>query len=302
MSPLADVVAITRFALGGVRRDQRLARLVDDLAHEYALRRARLAALALGVGGKLRLHLVPLVALDDRLVEARIDRAAMRDVAGVDRVLEKEVELAAGERPPAHRLAGPGPAVWNGDALRVQFVCQAAHVPQRQVAGVDPADQRGVAFDDGEAAFVGAVAKRRNTPHPHALGLGGRQLVADPLGGDLALELREAQQHVERQSPHAGGGVERLGDRDKAGARLVECFDQLGKVEQRARQPVDLVDDDDVDAAGIDLGKQGLQAQGARACRQLCRRRRRTLAAAPSLRLPGSRYRQHRPRAGHRAS
>ena len=120
-----------------------------------------------------------------------------------------------------------------------------------------------------EAAPVGRVAERRCTAHPHALGLGGGDLVADALGGDLALELRERQQHVEGQPPHAGGGVERLGDRHERGARLVERLDQLGEVEQRAGQPVDLVDDDDVDPAGGDIGQQPLQGRALeRAARQ----------------------------------
>ena len=42
---------------------------------------------------------------------------------------------------------------------------------------------------------------------------------------------------------------------------LVEQFDQLGKIGQRPGQPVDLVDDDDVDLAGLDLGQQLLQGR-----------------------------------------
>ena len=46
----------------------------------------------------------------------------------------------------------------------------------------------------------------------------------------------------------------------KVAPGLVERFDQLGEVEQRAGQPVDLVDDDDVDLAGLDVGEQPLRA------------------------------------------
>jgi hypothetical protein len=35
------------------------------------------------------------------------------------------------------------------------------------------------------------------------------ELVADALGGDLALDLGKRQEHVEREPPHAGGRVER---------------------------------------------------------------------------------------------
>ena len=41
---------------------------------------------------------------------------------------------------------------------------------------------------------------------------------------------------------------------------LVEDLDQLGKVGQRARQPVDLVDDDDVDHPSANVSQQLLEA------------------------------------------
>src|SRR5271170_6853561 len=40
----------------------------------------------------------------------------------------------------------------------------------------------------------------------------------------------------------------------------VEEFDQAGKIDERAGQPVDLVDDHDVDPAGSDIGDQMLQS------------------------------------------
>ena len=41
----------------------------------------------------------------------------------------------------------------------------------------------------------------------------------------------------------------------------IEQLDQLGEVGQRAGQPVDLVDDDDVDLAGPDILQQPLQGR-----------------------------------------
>jgi hypothetical protein len=40
---------------------------------------------------------------------------------------------------------------------------------------------------------------------------------------------------------------------------FVEQLDQLGEVCQRTGQPVDLVDDNDIDLAGPDLVEKGLQ-------------------------------------------
>ncbi len=50
-----------------------------------------------------------------------------------------------------------------------------------------------------------------------------------------------------------------LGDGDKRNRFLVESLDQLGKVGERAGEPVDFVNDDDIDAAGVDVSQQPLQ-------------------------------------------
>ena len=42
---------------------------------------------------------------------------------------------------------------------------------------------------------------------------------------------------------------------------LIEEFHQLGKIGERTGQPVDLVDDDDVDLAGADIVQQTLQGR-----------------------------------------
>ena len=47
--------------------------------------------------------------------------------------------------------------------------------------------------------------------------------------------------------------------RDEGDAGAVEDIDDFGKVAQGAGQPVDLVDDDGVDPAGLDLGEKPLQ-------------------------------------------
>ena len=50
-----------------------------------------------------------------------------------------------------------------------------------------------------------------------------------------------------------------LRHRDERHTLCVEEFDQPGKIGERAGQPVDLVDDHDVDPAGPDIGEQALR-------------------------------------------
>src|SRR5229473_804396 len=76
------------------------------------------------------------------------------------------------------------------------------------------------------------------TPPIHIPFRGG-DLVADALADDLALELREGQQNVQGQAPHRGRRVELLRHRNKGGAPSIEDLDNLGKIGERAGQPVD---------------------------------------------------------------
>ena len=52
-----------------------------------------------------------------------------------------------------------------------------------------------------------------------------------------------------------------LGDRHKADALLIECLDDLGKVSQRPRQPVYLIDNDGIDSPGGDVLKQAFEGR-----------------------------------------
>jgi hypothetical protein len=52
-----------------------------------------------------------------------------------------------------------------------------------------------------------------------------------------------------------------LGDRNKGRTARIEDLDDLGKIGERAGQPVDLVDDHDIDAPGRDVGEQPLQSR-----------------------------------------
>ena len=114
---------------------------------------------------------------------------------------------------------------------------------------------------DDELLVLGVVAERHAAAGPFALLARGRDLVPDPLGGELPLELGKGQQHIEGQPAHRGGGVELLGDGDERDRSGVEHLDQLGEVGQRAGQAVDLVDHDHVDLAGLDILQQLLEGR-----------------------------------------
>jgi hypothetical protein len=87
-----------------------------------------------------------------------------------------------------------------------------------KISAEDHPDPFGFLLDDGELAVLQLIAKGEGATHPQPFALGGRNLVADALGGDLPLELGKGQQHVEDEPAHGGRRVELLGDRDEGDA------------------------------------------------------------------------------------
>jgi hypothetical protein len=74
------------------------------------------------------------------------------------------------------------------------------------------------------------VAERRWATHAPAFPLGSRDLVADALARDLALELGEGEEYVEGEASHTGRGVESLRHRDEGDAMRIEQLDELGEI------------------------------------------------------------------------
>ncbi len=249
---LADVVAIELALAAGVGRRHGVAGGAEDQALEQGrgLRPGAGGTAARGLGEE-QLHLVPELAVDDRRVLARIGDTFVHRLADIDPVAEQLVEEA---------LVG-GPTALGGDALGGEGLGERGGRADADEALEDHPHRRGLGRVDHELSLVDPIAERRVAAHPHAAGPGCRELVPDPLADHLALELGEGEQHVEGQPAHRGGGVERLGDADEGDVVPIEHLDQPGEVHERAGEPVDLVDDDDVDAAQFDVGHETLQGR-----------------------------------------
>nr|WP_235969002.1 hypothetical protein [Brevundimonas huaxiensis] len=213
-----------------------------------------------GVFGQLLLNAVKDGLVDDGLVQARRAGRAVNDLSDIDPVLQEVEEHASTVRRPAGRNAPSAHPLARAPTLSRDVLLEGRDRAQLKVELEDRPNPLGVSRMDHQGAGrrVGRdiVTQRRNAAHPHALLLGHRDLVADSLSGDLSLELSERKQHIERQPAHRGGGVERLGHRDKRGVSLVQSLDDAGEVRQRTGQAIDLVDHDRIDAACIDVGEK----------------------------------------------
>ena len=69
------------------------------------------------------------------------------------------------------------------------LVFDLADIEAVEVSPEDGSDQFGLFFHDGDLAVLHLIAKGQVAPDPQALALGGRDLVPDPLRGDLSFEL-----------------------------------------------------------------------------------------------------------------
>src|SRR5262249_30473071 len=74
------------------------------------------------------------------------------------------------------------------------------HQPNRSEFGIaakDQAHEFRFAVDDDQLAVLYPKPERRHPAHPHPLPFWGGYLFAGALADDLALKLREGQQHIE---------------------------------------------------------------------------------------------------------
>src|SRR3990170_2932068 len=121
--------------------------------------------------------------------------ALVYDLADVDGVAQDPIQVATAEAPPTGPRA-PRRTQRCDASAPIQLRLQMPHTAKLQVQPEDLANQCGLRLVDDESALVRPVADRRRAAHPHALLLGGGDLVADALARDLALELGEGQQYV----------------------------------------------------------------------------------------------------------
>ena len=199
------------------------------------------------------------VVVDNGVVLARVDLVAVGHVAREHGVLED----------PEHGILAPCPgsadvAVLGDVSLRRSSrLVEDAHDGQRgavlEIEVEDLPHHDRLEVVDHQVLVHDVVAERHRPTGPLALAPGGGDLVAGPLGDHLALELREAHEHVQREPAHRVGGGEVLRDAHEGRARPVEAVHDLGEIEQRAGQAIYLVDDEDVDLPRLDVLYQPLE-------------------------------------------
>jgi hypothetical protein len=212
---------------------------------------------------QLLLDPIEQILVDDRLVLAGMELVLVAYLARVGRIGQQEVQAGLVEGPAAQLFPVAGHAALAHPSASAQFLDDRQ---QRRLLEVHPEDLANaggfLGVDDqprAGPAVVDVVAQHRRSAGPFALAGLRREFVADPLADDLTLELGEAQQDVQGQAAHRMGRVELLGNGDERDALPVERLHDAGEVEQGPAEPIDLVDDDAVDLAGLDVPEEPVE-------------------------------------------
>src|SRR6516165_8088470 len=126
----------------------------------------------------------------------------MGNLTAVNAVLQHLIERPTGEFLTAVFAAVGANAPLAPYPCACKLVLKYANRLEREIEDID--NGAGLVVIDDQLAVFHVVPESRHATHPHALSLGGGDLVAHPLADDLAFKLSEGKQHVQRQSPHAG--------------------------------------------------------------------------------------------------
>ena len=176
---------------------------------------------------ELGLHCLEKITVENGRLLAGKDLTPEDDLADIEPVAQKIGERATGKRDPSHRAAGLERSQLGDDPPLAEVHPDAVEAAKREIAAEDSANPLRFLFHRNDPAVLGLISKRGHAADPQPLALGGGNLVANALGGDFPLELGKRQQHIQGQSPHRGGRVELLGDRDERHPMLVEQLDEL---------------------------------------------------------------------------
>src|SRR5260221_14646904 len=106
------------------------------------------------------------------------------------------VQRATAERDATARRARREPFCPGPNVAFFEIPNELVDAAKCEISSEDPSDQFSFFFNDGNLAVLHLIAEGQGASNPQTLPLGGRDLVADPLGGDLALKLGKGQEHI----------------------------------------------------------------------------------------------------------
>jgi hypothetical protein len=174
-----------------VARGHAVTPIVEDPPEQHGLRVRPLSGKSGALLAQSALHRLEQLTDKDGLVFTGIDLAAVNDLANVAPVVQEIGEGASGERDAANGAPIGACAHLGNDAAVAQIGQQRPDAADLEIAPEDGSDPLGRVLVDDELLVPALIAERDIAADPDTLALGGRDLVANALAGDLAFELGE---------------------------------------------------------------------------------------------------------------
>ena len=138
---------------------------------------------------ELGLHGIKQLAAQNGGLFPREDLALEDDLADIEPVAQKMGERTSGERNPPDRSPALECSQLGDNPPLPEIGHQAVEAAKPEIAAEDGTNPLGLLINHHDLAVLGRVSERHDATHPEPLALGGGDLVADALRGDLALEL-----------------------------------------------------------------------------------------------------------------
>jgi hypothetical protein len=145
--------------------------------------------MAIALLGKPLLNSLEPIPIEDRWMLARADLALEADLADVEAIAQEIGERASGEGDAADGAPIGEMADLGDDPVLTKVRQEEPDAAEVEVAPEDSADPLSLLLFDDQLLVPAHIPERHHAADPQPLALGGADLLADPLAGDLTLEL-----------------------------------------------------------------------------------------------------------------
>ena len=204
---MRDNISILDPSLASMARGHSVAMVVIDATDQQGVGFGACDRVIVALVVELGLHRVEEITIEDGWLLPGEYLALESDLADVEPIAQKMGERAAGEWDAADRAPSLERSHLGDDPTLAKVGHQQVEAAKLQIPPKDGPNPLSLLFNHDDLAVLGLVSERSYAPDPQPLALGGRDLVADALGGHLTLKLGKRQQDIERQPPHRGRGA-----------------------------------------------------------------------------------------------
>jgi hypothetical protein len=154
-----------------------------------------------GIHSELGLNLFPGLSVDDGVMLSLIAATLVWNAADIDRIGKEAVEVSATERGSPRLSSIEHRAQLGCKSQLLTLLLQLPDAPELEVELKQQPDHLGFFGIDAKLAIDGVIAKRHGATHPHALLLGGGDLVADPLARMAHGKARKLSESAQPRNP-----------------------------------------------------------------------------------------------------